>query len=69
MLTKTDSDGSCQVVGIGLRQRKSAVQEMVSLVSATQNEVAKGAMDAWATILQAGCSTAQRTIKCCTKGI
>ena len=26
---------------------------MVSLVSATQNEVAKAAMDAWATILQA----------------
>ncbi|CAE7490839.1 VTC4 [Symbiodinium microadriaticum] len=28
------------------------LQEMVSLVSATQNEVAKAAMDAWATILQ-----------------
>ena len=28
-------------------------KEMVSLVSATQNEVAKAAMDAWATILQA----------------
>mmetsp|Transcript_19750 Transcript_19750/g.37148 ORF Transcript_19750/g.37148 Transcript_19750/m.37148 type:complete len:495 (+) Transcript_19750:26-1510(+) len=31
---------------------KPLLQEMVSLVSATQNEVAKGAMDAWATILQ-----------------
>ena len=27
-------------------------EEMVSLISATQNEIAKGAMDAWAIVLE-----------------
>ena len=29
------------------------LEEMVSLVSATQNEIAKGAMDAWVIVLKA----------------
>ena len=29
------------------------LEEMVSLIACTQNEIAKGIMDAWATILQA----------------
>ena len=29
------------------------LQEMVSLIGATQNEIAKGVMDAWAIVFQA----------------
>ncbi|CAK9070433.1 unnamed protein product [Durusdinium trenchii] len=42
-----------QTKGLGFFLRwKPMLQEMVSLISATQNEIAKGAMDAWAIVLE-----------------
>ena len=43
----------------------SHFQEMVSLISTTQNEVAKGAMDAWATTLQAESMPHGKGDACC----
>lgn len=43
----------CTEHGRDVRVFTSERKEMVSLLGATQNEIAKGAMDAWTIVLQA----------------